>query len=289
MAIIVLKTADFSANNIGTIDINREPMGSTLALLSNYALYVNGEVSKKSQLALDDFLIDLKASTIWDKVDMMLIPYFASDRTEMLFNLKTGTTVKYSINQANFDVFSKKVGKGMYYDSRKLASFSYPNNPGFYQPIIDISGYGLSTENIHMSAYLPEKLSSAKNVIGDYETLGVLSTRTFSSGKYSIGYLTAEADTNTILSTGFRIGTCAGNTMNDINIYSCGQTKYNTTLTKTMNRSEASRIGLFCNTPSDATVDVTIGLFSVGKALTDAECSIYTTLVNTLMNVLMAN
>lgn len=84
--IIKLNGADFSANNIGVIQLQRIVSEETKALLANYSR----EFSKDQQMAVQDFIIGLKDDNIWNNIDNLYVPALASGIEEAFYNIKTG-------------------------------------------------------------------------------------------------------------------------------------------------------------------------------------------------------
>lgn len=82
--IIKLTGANFSANNIGTIQLNRVVTTDTLALLTHYSRVL----TKEQQLAVQDFVFGLKDSNLWDSIENLYIPALASNVGETLYDIK---------------------------------------------------------------------------------------------------------------------------------------------------------------------------------------------------------
>lgn len=92
--LIVIKDADFSANNIGTISVPAELNAFTKAALA--ASNNNGLASDKKQ-ALDTFFKEMGAfgsqSNLWSKFDMVYLPFVVSGMEYSLMNYIDNTTV----------------------------------------------------------------------------------------------------------------------------------------------------------------------------------------------------
>lgn len=92
--LIVIKNADFSANNIGTISVPAELNAFTKAALA--ASNNNGLTSDKKQ-ALDTFFKEMGAfgskSNLWSKFDMVYLPFLVSGMEYSLMNYIDNTTV----------------------------------------------------------------------------------------------------------------------------------------------------------------------------------------------------
>ena len=84
--IIRLSGADFSVNNIGTIQLIKEVTQETRDLLANYSR----EFTKTQMLAVQDFIDGLKTKGIWAHIENLYIPALAGDLSETLFDVKGG-------------------------------------------------------------------------------------------------------------------------------------------------------------------------------------------------------
>lgn len=84
--IIRLSGADFSANNIGTIQLIKGVTQETRDLLANYSR----EFTKTQKLAVQDFIDGLKSEGIWSHIENLYIPALAGDLSETLFDVKGG-------------------------------------------------------------------------------------------------------------------------------------------------------------------------------------------------------
>lgn len=85
--ILRLSGADFSANNIGSVQLVRELTTETKTLLANYTR----ELTSNQKLAVQDFIQGLKDNNIWSKIGNLYIPLLAGNVSETLFNVKTST------------------------------------------------------------------------------------------------------------------------------------------------------------------------------------------------------
>lgn len=82
--IIRLSGADFSANNIGTIQLIKEVTQETRDLLANYSR----EFTKTQMLAVQDFINGLKSEGIWSHIENLVIPALAGDVSEAFYPIK---------------------------------------------------------------------------------------------------------------------------------------------------------------------------------------------------------
>lgn len=84
--ILRLIGADFSANNIGTIQIIKELTKETKELLSHYTR----DISENQKYAVQDFITGLKSEGIWSHIENLYIPALAGDLSETLYDVKGG-------------------------------------------------------------------------------------------------------------------------------------------------------------------------------------------------------
>lgn len=87
--IVVLKGADFSANNIGKIEVSRELDAKTKQLLSRYSKVL--DTSK--QYAVDDFVTGLYNNGLADKITCLLLPCLSSSLDEAMINAMNGDSM----------------------------------------------------------------------------------------------------------------------------------------------------------------------------------------------------
>lgn len=83
--ILRLSGADFSAKNIGKINIRSTIDYDTELLLSKYTR----ELTADQQFAVDDFLLGLKEHGIWDSISFLYLPLLAGKLSECGINAKT--------------------------------------------------------------------------------------------------------------------------------------------------------------------------------------------------------
>lgn len=82
--ILRLSGADFSANNIGKIEINRELTQETIDILSHYTKTLN----KNQKYALQEFIEGLKLNNIWERIENLYVPILAESVDEALYDIK---------------------------------------------------------------------------------------------------------------------------------------------------------------------------------------------------------
>jgi len=83
---IVLKTADFSANNIGQTLVLRASEVTADAHLS----LMTSQPSESIIYAFRDFIFKLKAGSIWDKIQVLILPAIGYNIPDALLDVKGG-------------------------------------------------------------------------------------------------------------------------------------------------------------------------------------------------------
>lgn len=101
--ILILKDADFSANNIGKVELPREVSKFTLSAL---AASGNKSLTGKKVLALDTFFGNIGAisnSGIWPKLKLFTLPLIAGSLDKALVNYKDNSVI-YSVDGAYWEL-----------------------------------------------------------------------------------------------------------------------------------------------------------------------------------------
>lgn len=137
--ILRLNGADFSANNIGKIDIIREITNDTRELLSNFSR----EFTDEQMFAVQDFVSGLKNRGIWSAVGNLYIPVMCGSLSECGYNLKTGK------NDVTFGADYVWSNKGL-----KLM----PTSTNYWSTSAKIKING-SQQNLHLGAYNTDSLA----------------------------------------------------------------------------------------------------------------------------------
>lgn len=137
--ILRLSGADFSANNIGKIDIIREITDDTKKLLANFSR----EFTDEQMFAVQDFISGLKNSGIWSSVGNLYVPVICGSLSECGYNLKTGQ------NDVTFGSDYVWSNKGL-----KLL----PTSTNYWSTAAKIKVNG-SQQNLHLGAYNTDSLA----------------------------------------------------------------------------------------------------------------------------------
>ena len=93
--IIVLKGADFSANNIGKIEIPRDLTEKQKQMLANYSK----NLSYEQKMAFGTFMNTIDDNGITPKIKVLCMPILAGDKSEAFVNLVTAR--RLTLAQAN--------------------------------------------------------------------------------------------------------------------------------------------------------------------------------------------
>lgn len=97
---VIVTNGDFSANNVGKIEINKPIAAEVQAIAQTYG----GLVSKKL-FALQDLYDDLVAGGFWARLKKLYVPMLANDLAHSMVNIKgnavdwTPSATLYSLNQ----------------------------------------------------------------------------------------------------------------------------------------------------------------------------------------------
>lgn len=101
--ILILKDADFSANNLGKVELPREVSNFTLSAL---AASGNKSLTGEKVLALDTFFSNIGAisnSGIWPKLKLFTLPLIAGSLDKALVNYKDNSVI-YSVDGAYWEL-----------------------------------------------------------------------------------------------------------------------------------------------------------------------------------------
>lgn len=137
--ILRLSGADFSANNIGKIDIIREITSDTRKLLSKFSR----EFTDEQMFAVQDFINGLKNNGIWSSIGNLYIPVMCGSLSECGYNLKTG---EKDVTFSSDYVWSNK--------GLKLL----PTSTNYWLTAAKVKING-SQQNLHLGAYNTDSLA----------------------------------------------------------------------------------------------------------------------------------
>lgn len=273
--ILRLSGADFSANNIGKIDIIREITKDTRELLSNFSR----EFTDEQMFAVQDFISGLKNSGIWSAVGNLYIPVMCGSLSECGYNLKTG---KNDVTFGSDYVWSSKGLKLM------------PTSTNYWATSAKIKVNG-SQQNLHLGAYNTDSLAEitqTEAIFGcglkdDNKTtmqLGITANKTFAlktdnNTNVTVGS-TADAD---FASQSLKM--LVQSTLGNFAVVGAFTGEYGTPISTDHTYTDVP-VNIF-NLASVWRETKNYGLFTLGTALTREQASTYSNLCDALMNKFM--
>jgi len=289
--IIKLTGANFSANNIGKIDIRTAPDAATQILLDTYG---KTTWTLTQQLAINDFLLGFNAAAWKSKVKRLVMPILAPVNT--IIKNEQGVFFYDLISAANLTALYggayTYLGANTPLEIRANGLIN-PNaatvsNGNDYLGINYNVDTVLNLNNFHYGVYSYKDATDQNLVTITNSTSGT--AQTISEDVASFGYYSAGVtgdvkgnfDVNTKFLKGFRIGSYNGTLMNGLSCNSpLSSVTYRNTSpmpTASFNSSLISRyIG-----PNKTQ----LSLMTIGEYLTQSELFEYNALVSTLMNAL---
>lgn len=270
--ILRLKGADFSANNIGKIDIIREITSDTKNLLSNFSKTFTDE----QMFAVQDFISGLKDNGIWSSIGKLYIPVMCGSLSECGYNLKTGK------NDVTFGLDYVWSNKGL-----KLA----PTSTNYWATSAKIKING-SQQNLHIGAYNTDSLAGITqtepiygcSLTDDNKTtiqFGITANKAFSlktdnSANVSVGALTsADFDAKSLKMV-------VQSTLGNFGVIGAFTGEYFTPISTDHTYTDVP-VNVF-NIASVWKETKNYGLFTLGTALTREQASTYSNLCDALMS-----
>lgn len=106
--IIVLKGADFSANNIGQIDIPVDWQDETLAILAKQTRYTTSDAQA---IALNKFIYTLKEAGIYSKIGLFVPVFMGNSLNECAYDAISDTYFTWT-NPGSFDADAQTITGG---------------------------------------------------------------------------------------------------------------------------------------------------------------------------------
>ncbi len=270
--ILRLSGADFSANNIGKIDIIREITNDTRELLSSFSR----EFTDEQMFAVQDFISGLKNSGIWSAVGNLYIPVMCGSLSECGYNLKTG---KNDVTFGSDYVWSSKGLKLM------------PTSTNYWKTSAKIKVNG-SQQNLHLGTYNTDSLAGITqteaifgcSLTDDNKTTlqlaitanKALSLKTDNNTGVSVGS-TADADF-----TSQSLKMVVQSTLGNFAVVGKFTGEYNTPISTDHTYTDVP-VNVF-NVANVWRETKNYGLLTLGTALTREQASIYSSLCDALMN-----
>lgn len=170
--IIRLTNADFSRNNLGQIQFEREITEETLTLLSKYTK----SLPETQKFAVQDFISGLKSNDIWSQIKQLYLPILSGSLSETMYNVKTGI-VDATPNNTYYSLSAKGGLKCIAAENVTIPT----------SDILQLTVNG-SQQNVHGLVYHVENIPETMTY-NEIPFMGVVSTLVFQASFLSTGYL----------------------------------------------------------------------------------------------------
>lgn len=275
--ILRLSGADFSANNIGKIDIIREITSDTKKLLSNFSR----EFTDEQMFAVQDFISGLKNNGIWSSIGNLYIPVMCGSLSECGYNLKTG---------------EKDVTFGSDYVWSDKGLKLLPTSTRYWETAAKVKING-SQQNLHLGAYNTDSLAGitqteaifGRNFTDDNKTtiqFGIAANKAFS----------LKTDNSTNVRVGVLTGADFGaksfkmvgqSTLGNFGVIGAFTGEYGTPISTDHTYTDVP-VNVF-NIASVWRETKNYGLLTLGTAMTREQASTYSSLCDTLMSKFITN
>lgn len=274
--ILRLSGADFSANNIGKIDIIREITSDTRELLSKFSR----EFTEEQMFAVQDFINGLKNNGIWSSIGNLYIPVMCGSLSECGYNLKTG---KNDVTFGSDYVWSNK--------GLKLL----PTSTNYWNAAAKVKING-SQQNLHLGAYNTESLAGITQTEAIFGCSLDNNKTTIQLGITANKGLSLKTDGNTNIQVGLLTDADFGakslkmvvqSTLGNFGVIGAFTGEYGTPIS-----TDHTYTDVPVNVFNIATVwreTKNYGLFTLGTALTKEQASTYSSLCDTLMSKFITN
>lgn len=269
--ILRLSGADFSANNIGKIDIIREITSDTRELLSKFSR----EFTEEQMFAVQDFINGLKNNGIWSSIGNLYIPVMCGSLSECGYNLKTG---KNDVTFGSDYVWSNK--------GLKLL----PTSTNYWHAAAKVKING-SQQNLHLGAYNTESLAGITQTEAIFGCSLDNNKTTIQLGITANKGLSLKTDDNTNIQVGLLTDADFGakslkmvvqSTLGNFGVIGAFTGEYGTPIS-----TDHTYTDVPVNVFNIATVwreTKNYGLFTLGTALTREQASTYSNLCDALMS-----
>lgn len=275
--ILRLSGADFSANNIGKIDIIREITSDTKKLLSNFSR----EFTDEQMFAVQDFISGLKNNGIWSSIGNLYIPVMCGSLSECGYNLKTG---------------EKDVTFGSDYVWSSKGLKLLPTSTNYWDTAAKVKING-SQQNLHFGAYNTDSLA------GITQTEAIFGYTLTDDNKTTIQFgITANKafSLKTDNSTNVRVGVLTGadfgaksfkmvvqSTLGNFGVIGAFTGEYGTPISTDHTYTDVP-VNVF-NIASVWRETKNYGLLTLGAAMTREQASMYSNLCDALMSKFITN
>lgn len=275
--ILRLNGADFSANNIGKIDIIREITSDTKKLLSNFSR----EFTDEQMFAVQDFISGLKNNGIWSSIGNLYIPVMCGSLSECGYNLKTG---------------EKDVVFGSDYVWSNKGLKLLPTSTNYWATAAKVKING-SQQNLHLGAYNTDSLAGITQTEAIYGcSLTDDNKTTVQLGITANKYFSLKTDNNTGVSVGSLTNADFGkqslkmviqSTLGNFGVIGNFTGEYNTPISTDHTYTDVP-VNVF-NIAAVWRETKNYGLLTLGTAMTREQASTYSSLCDTLMSKFITN
>nr|DAW14226.1 MAG TPA: hypothetical protein [Caudoviricetes sp.] len=275
--ILRLNGADFSANNIGKIDIIREITSDTKKLLSNFSR----EFTDEQMFAVQDFISGLKNNGIWSSIGNLYIPVMCGSLSECGYNLKTG---------------EKDVVFGSDYVWSNKGLKLLPTSTNYWATAAKVKING-SQQNLHLGAYNTDSLAGITQTEAIYGcSLTDDNKTTVQLGITANKYFSLKTDNNTDVSVGSLTNADFGkqslkmviqSTLGNFGVIGNFTGEYNTPISTDHTYTDVP-VNVF-NIAAVWRETKNYGLLTLGTAMTREQASTYSSLCDTLMSKFITN
>lgn len=275
--ILRLNGADFSANNIGKIDIIREITSDTKKLLSNFSR----EFTDEQMFAVQDFISGLKNNGIWSSIGNLYIPVMCGSLSECGYNLKTG---------------EKDVVFGSDYVWSNKGLKLLPTSTNYWATAAKVKING-SQQNLHLGAYNTDSLAGITQTEAIYGCFLTDDNKTtVQLGITANKYFSLKTDNNTDVSVGSLTNADFGkqslkmviqSTLGNFGVIGNFTGEYNTPISTDHTYTDVP-VNVF-NIAAVWRETKNYGLLTLGTAMTREQASTYSSLCDTLMSKFITN
>lgn len=277
--IVVLKTADFSANNLGQIIVPEEINPFTYG-----AIAASGNTFTNEQTqAINTFFKTIGAfddSGVFSKIDLLYLPMLAVDVTKALVNYKDNSVI--TVSDTRYSLRNKGLA------AKSGGSGDYVYKDSFFVDISDMSFFAFTTEQFpSMASDLYNGILMLNNsvwVLSQFGQLNAAAVR-MKFMKDSTTNLLSPADFNAANNNGFY-----GMSINNGNVIAVASgTSYNSTITLPATTEYTLKLYPMASYASGSlSVNAAAeGAIFIGKYMSAEDITILKTAVSTLYSALV--
>lgn len=273
--IIKLPTADFSVNNIGSVELRTAVSPTTQAVLD----YYGKTWTLQQQFAIEDFLLKKEAWSFKTKIKRLVLPILSQIEPSI---------AKFAQPKAFYDLISQAIVAttygGSYTTSRQIVANGLIDTrltTNVANDTLTVNfGTPTSWQNVHYGLYFHKTRNESLKIISSDGGTGFQ----VESGKSLLGFpntITANFDPNSYTTKGLRLMSYDGT-----NITGLAANLPFASISGSGTISKTGDFAPYLLNRYNVTDDVTLSLMSFGDALTQPETVIYNNDIDILMNAL---